>query len=131
MDFPCLLLFSRDLVTSVATRFLAVVLISGRDIVGSVLLRLVVVTLLAQCFSRVDVTTMVSRSDLVVFPFYCILSHDLSSLSALLFFVVLHVATSILGCGHISISTAYVLGCDFFFLVATLFVVFCLRRFRI
>ena len=37
-----------------------------------------VVTLLAQCFSRVDVATMVSRRDLVVFPFYYILSHDLS-----------------------------------------------------
>ena len=71
-----------------------------------------VVTSLAQCFSRVDVATMVSRRDLVVFPFYSILSHDLSSLSGLLFFVALHVATSVLGCDHISVFTAYVLGCD-------------------
>ena len=39
MDFHCLLLFSRDLVSSVATRFLAAVLINGRDIVSSVLLQ--------------------------------------------------------------------------------------------
>ena len=37
-----------------------------------------VATLLAQCFLRVDVATMVSRRDLVVFPFYYILIHDLS-----------------------------------------------------
>ena len=38
----------------------------------------VVMTLLAQCFLRVDVATMVSRRNLFVFPFYCFLSHDLS-----------------------------------------------------
>ena len=79
----------------------------------------VVATLLAQCFSRVDVATMVSRCDLFVFPFYCILSHDLSfrlqppfschhfsSESGLLFLVALHVATSFLGCNHIYVSAA-------------------------
>ena len=45
LDFPCLLLFSRNLITSVATRFLAAALISGhdiacgRDLVGSMLLK--------------------------------------------------------------------------------------------
>ena len=58
---------------------------------------------------------MISRRDLVVFPFYCIPSHDLSSLSRLLFFVALHIATSVLGCDHISVSTANVLGRDFLF----------------
>ena len=66
----------------------------------------VVVTLLAQCFSRIDVTTTVSIRDLVVFPFFCILSHDLSSKSGLLFLVALHVATSVLSCDHISVSIA-------------------------
>ena len=66
----------------------------------------VVATLLAQCFSRVDVATMVSHRDLVVFSFFWFLSHDLSSLSGLLFFVALHVATSILGYDHFSVSTA-------------------------
>ena len=66
----------------------------------------VVVTLLAQCFSRIDVATTVSRRDLVVFPFFCIPSHDLSSKSGLLFLVALHIATSVLSCDHISVSTA-------------------------
>ena len=35
MDFPCLLLFSRDLVASVVTRFFAAAWINGRDIVCS------------------------------------------------------------------------------------------------
>ena len=38
----------------------------------------VVATLLAQWFSRVDAATTVSCRDLVVFPFFCIMSHDLS-----------------------------------------------------
>ena len=44
-NFPCLLLFSRDLVASVLTRFLAAAWINGRDIVcgrnlvGSVFLK--------------------------------------------------------------------------------------------
>ena len=33
MDFPCLLLFIRDLVASVETRFLVAAWINGRDIV--------------------------------------------------------------------------------------------------
>ena len=72
-------------------------------------------TSLAQCFSRVDVATMVSHRDLVIFPFYSIMSHDLSSLSGLIFFIALHVATLVLGCDHISASTAYFLGCNFLF----------------
>ena len=66
----------------------------------------VVATLLAQCFSRIDVATTVSRRDLVVFPFFCILSHDLNSKSGLLFLVVLHVAILVLSCDHIFVSTA-------------------------
>ena len=96
----------------------------------------VVATLLVQWFSRVDVATTVSRHDLIVFPFFCILNHDLSfrlrplfschhfsSKSGLLFLVALHIVTSVLGCDHISISTAQVLVCDFLFLVVTSFVV--------
>ena len=66
----------------------------------------VVTTLLAQCFSRVDVATIVSRCDLVVFSFFRFLSHDLKSLSGLLFFVALHIATLVLGCDHFSVSAA-------------------------
>ena len=63
----------------------------------------IVATLLAQCFSRVDVATTVSCHDIVVFLFFRLLSHDLSSESGLLFLIALHVATSVLGCDHISV----------------------------
>ena len=42
-----------------------------------------VATLLAQCFSKVDVATTISRRDFVVFLFFCVLSHNLSSESGL------------------------------------------------
>ena len=42
-----------------------------------------VATLLALCFSKVDVATTVSRRDFVVFLFFCFMSHDLSSESGL------------------------------------------------
>ena len=76
----------------------------------------VVATLLAQCFTRVDVATTVSGRDIVVFLFFWFLSHDLSSESGLLFLVALHVATSVLGCDHISVSTARLQVMTFFFL---------------
>ena len=79
-----------------------------------VLTSFMVATLLAQCFSRVDVATTVSRHNLVVFPFFYILSHDLSSESELLFLVALHIATSVLSCDHISVSTALVQVMTFF-----------------
>ena len=75
----------------------------------------VVATLLAQCFSRFDVATMVSRRDLVVFPFFRIPSQNLSSESGPLFLVALHVATSVLSCDHISVSTALLQVVTFFF----------------
>ena len=43
----------------------------------------VVATLLAQCFSKVDVETTVSCRNFVVFIFFCFLSHDLSFESGL------------------------------------------------
>ena len=88
-----------------------------------------VATLLARCSSRVDVATMVSRRDIVVFLFFWLLSHDLSSESGLLFLVALHVMTSVLGCDHISVYKL-TSGRDFLFLVAILLVVFCLHRFQ-
>ena len=75
----------------------------------------VVTTLLAQCFSRIDVATTVSLCDLVVFPLFWFLSHDLSYESGLLFLVELHVATSVLSCDHISVSTALFQVVTFFF----------------
>ena len=70
---------------------------------------IVVATFLAQLFSRVDVVTLVSRRNLVVVPF-CY-----NSESRLQFFAVLHVATSVLGCDHISVSTASPHILTFFF----------------
>ena len=90
----------------------------------------VVATLFAQCFFRVDVTTTVSCRDILVFLFFWLLSHDLSSESRLLFLVALHSATSVLGCNHISVYKL-ISRCDFLFLVAILVVVFCLHRFQI
>ena len=90
----------------------------------------VVATLFAQCFFRVNVVTTVSCRDIVVFLFFWLLSHDLSSKSRLLFLVALHVATSVLGCNHISVYKL-ISGCDFLLLVAILLVVFCLHRFQI
>ena len=48
----------------------------------------VVTTLFAQCFSRIDVATIVSCRDIIVFLFSWLLSHDLSSESGL--FSLLH-----------------------------------------
>ena len=59
-----------------------------------------VATSLAQLFSRIDVATLVSRRNLVVVPF-CY-----NSESRLQFLAILHVATSVLGCDHISVSIA-------------------------
>ena len=87
-----------------------------------------VATSLAHLFSRIDVATLVSRHNLVVVSFCCILSHDLnfrlqppfschhfSFESGLPFLVALYVATSVLGCDHISISTASPQVMTFFF----------------
>ena len=90
----------------------------------------VVSTLFAQCFSRVYVMATVSCRDIVVFLFFWLLSHDLSPESRFLFIIALHIATSTLGCNHISVYKL-ILGCDFLFLVAILLVVFCLHRFQI
>ena len=78
-----------------------------------------VATSLAHLFSRIDVATLVSRRNLVVVPFCCILSHDLSfrlqppfschhfsSELGIPFLAALSVVISVLGCDHISISTA-------------------------
>ena len=61
---------------------------------------IVVATYLAQLFSRVNVATLVSRRNLVVVPFCC------NSESRLQFLAALHVATSVLSCDQISVSTA-------------------------
>ena len=87
-------------------------------------------TLFAQCFLRVDVVTTVSCRGIVVFLFFWLLSHDLSSKSGLLFLVALHIATSVLGCNHIYVYKL-ISGCGFLFLVAILLVVFCLHGFQI
>ena len=89
-----------------------------------------VATLLAQCSSRVDVATMVSRRDIVVFLFFWLMSHDLSSELGLLFLVALYITTSVLGCDHIYVCKL-TSGRDFLFLVTILLVVFCLHRFQI
>ena len=67
----------------------------------------VVATLLAQCFSRVDVATTVSRRDIVVFLFFWLLTHVLSSESGLFFLIALHVATSVLSRDHNPVPTAF------------------------
>ena len=100
---------------SVATLLLLLRLVSLQLLGLMVATSFVVATLLAQCFSRVDVTTTVSRRDLVVFPFFCILSHDLSFELGLLFLVTLHIVTSVLSCDHISVSTALLQVVTFFF----------------
>ena len=87
-----------------------------------------VATSLAHLFSIIDVATLVSHCNLVVVPFCCILSHDLSfrlqppfschhfsSELGLPFLVALYVATSVLGCDHISISNASPQVMTFFF----------------
>ena len=85
-------------------------------------------TFLAQLFSRIAVATLVSRRNLVSFPFVAILSHDFnfrlqrpfschhfSSESGLPFLAALHVATSVLGCNHVSVSTTSPQVVTFFF----------------
>ena len=72
----------------------------------------VVATLFAQCFSIIDVATMVSCRDIIVFLVSWLLSCDL-----------------ILGCDHPSVCRM-TSCCDFLFLVAIVLVVFCLHRFH-
>ena len=83
-----------------------------------------VATLLAQCFSKVDVATTVSRRDFVVFLFFCVMSQDSFPCCA---------ARRDFGFKSRPHFCSYYItsGRDFLFLVATLFVVFCLHRFRI
>ena len=115
---------------SIATLLLLLQLDSLQLLGLMVMTSFMVATLLAQCSSRVDVATTVSRRDIVVFLFFRLLSHDLSSELGLLFLVALYVTTSVLGCNHILVCKL-TLGRDFIFLVAILLVVFCLHRFQI
>ena len=100
-------MFSRDLVASVATRFLAAAWINGRDIVyGRDLVSLVFLKNLCRDHNfRVATSLSFSSSGF-------------------------QVTTSVLGCNPISVYKL-ISGCDFLFLVATLLVVFCLHRFQL
>ena len=106
MNFPCLLQFSRELVASVATR------------------------ILAPCLDQWLRHRLWSRP--------CLLSVSLELMSRPRFHVVTSlsfsspgflVATSILGCDHLSVCRM-TSCCDFLFLVAIVLVVFCLHRFQ-
>ena len=107
------------------TTLLLLLLLDSLQVLGlMVATSCMVATLLAQCFSKVDVSTTVSRHDFVVFIFFCVLSQDsfpcCTERRDFSFKSRPHLCSYCISSGR-----------DFLFLVATLFVVFFLHKFRI